>query len=147
MRSIILKILIIFFLLPALSFAQTDSTTTSSTVSGSSLSTLMKNAQMPETKKASSKEVSLMSDREFKLGLSLLLFGVIVIIVEFLIIKKLDNVRSEGAIKFISVTLIIIGGLFLITSGFSGEEIAPIVGLLGTVAGYLLGKNDTPPSK
>lgn len=143
MKTVISSILIYLILLPAVSIAQNDSSTTSAKIERIDDLSYDK-VLTPEKKKAGSAEVTLMSDREFKLGICLLIFGVIVIFVEFLIIRRLDNLRSEGAIKFISVTLIIIGGLFLITSGFSGEEIAPIVGLLGTVAGYLLGKNDTP---
>jgi hypothetical protein len=38
------------------------------------------------------------------------------------------------------VTLIIIGTLFFITAGFDSTQIAPALGLFGTIAGYLLGK-------
>ncbi len=43
-------------------------------------------------------------------------------------------------VKFVTITLIIISTLFLITAGYSNNQIAPAVGLLGTIAGYLLGR-------
>ena len=55
-----------------------------------------------------------------------------------LIIKKhsTDNIlRPFGTI------LIIIGALFLIVAGYSEQQISPVIGLLGTIAGYILGKD------
>lgn len=40
----------------------------------------------------------------------------------------------------IGLTLVVTAGLFLITAGYSETQIAPMMGLLGTIAGYLLGK-------
>jgi hypothetical protein len=31
--------------------------------------------------------------------------------------------------------------MFLITAGYTSDQIAPMIGLLGTIAGYLLGKS------
>ena len=36
----------------------------------------------------------------------------------------------------------LIAGLFLIFAGYSQDQMAPMMGLLGTVAGYLLGKEN-----
>jgi len=35
--------------------------------------------------------------------------------------------------------LIITSGLTLVTAGYSSEQMSPVMGLLGTIAGYLLG--------
>jgi hypothetical protein len=43
-------------------------------------------------------------------------------------------------IRLMSVILIIVGTLFLITAGFSSEQIALAMRLFGTIAGDLLGK-------
>ncbi|MDX1617310.1 MAG: hypothetical protein R3224_00890 [Balneolaceae bacterium] len=40
------------------------------------------------------------------------------------------------------VTLIITAALFLIAAGFSNDQIASALGLLGTIAGYLLGRGE-----
>ncbi|QTA83229.1 Uncharacterized protein dnl_56240 [Desulfonema limicola] len=49
----------------------------------------------------------------------------------------MNSTRSVG------FTLVIVSGLFLITAGYSQEQISPMIGLLGTTAGYLLGKTET----
>ncbi len=61
---------------------------------------------------------------------------------------------SQEATKVFTVTVIVTAGLFLMTAGYSSEQIAPMYGLLGTIVGYLLGKTDslkqdakTPPSE
>ena len=80
-----------------------------------------------------------MTSYEFGLSLGVLLFGVLLIILEVFIIK-FKNISDELVIRFILVTLIITATLFLITAGYSNDQIAPAIGLFGTVAGYILGK-------
>jgi hypothetical protein len=76
---------------------------------------------------------------EFTLSMAVLVFAVILVLIELYIIK-IRRLNGEDAIKFITITLIIMATLFLITAGYSNDQIAPAVGLLGTIAGYLLGK-------
>jgi hypothetical protein len=45
--------------------------------------------------------------------------------------------------KTFTVTLIIIGTMLLISSGFNSEQIAPAFGLFGTIAGYLIGREES----
>jgi hypothetical protein len=40
--------------------------------------------------------------------------------------------------------LIVTGTLFLVAAGYDAQHIAPSMGLLGTIAGYLLGRNASP---
>jgi hypothetical protein len=47
---------------------------------------------------------------------------------------------SQEATRVFTVTVIITAGLFLMTAGYTSEQIAPMYGLLGTIVGYLLGK-------
>lgn len=80
-----------------------------------------------------------LSSWEFALSLVVLVFGMIVIGLEVFLVMK-NKIDSENAVKFIVVTLIITSTLFLITAGYDNNQIAPAMGLLGTVAGYLLGR-------
>jgi|WetSurSiteA1Bulk_404760.scaffolds.fasta_scaffold48769_2 hypothetical protein len=48
---------------------------------------------------------------------------------------------SQEATKVFTVTVIVTAGLFLMTAGYTSEQIAPMYGLLGTIVGYLLGKS------
>lgn len=84
-----------------------------------------------------------MSNLEFNLSISVLFFGLLVILLEVLLIRQ-RFIDSNNAVKFIIVTLIVTGTLFLITAGYNNNQIAPALGLFGTVAGYLLGKANTP---
>lgn len=80
---------------------------------------------------------------EFLLSIIVLVFGLIIISFEIYLIRS-RKISSEDAIKFVTITLIITSTLFLITAGYSNDQIAPAVGLLGTIAGYLLGRMQHP---
>jgi len=87
-----------------------------------------------------------LSDIEFKLSAAVLTFGFLIILFEVLLIKT-SKIASEEAVKIITVSLIITSTIFLITAGYDNNQIAPAMGLLGTIAGYLLGKVNSIPSK
>jgi hypothetical protein len=76
---------------------------------------------------------------EFWLCLIVLIFGAVVLIFEYCLVKGVKH-DSEDILRICTITLIVIGTLFAITAGFSAEQIAPAMGLFGTVAGYLLGR-------
>ena len=94
----------------------------------------------PEPEETGSAIVTPLSRLEFTLSMIVLVFGLSVIILEIFLIR-IKKIHSDDTIKFITVTLIITSTLFLITAGYSNDQIAPAVGLLGTIAGYLLGRN------
>jgi uncharacterized membrane protein YfcA len=95
----------------------------------------------PPKEKVDENTKLLMTDLEFKLTVAVLVFGFLIITME-MILTKLNKIDSQDSIKFIIITLIITGTLFLITAGYSNNQIAPAMGLLGTIAGYLLGKQN-----
>jgi hypothetical protein len=79
---------------------------------------------------------------EFILALMVLVFGIIVLGVGYFLLKP-SNPTPEGALRFYGVIVIVIGTLFLIVAGLNNDQIAPAVGLFGTLAGYLLGRKDS----
>lgn len=87
--------------------------------------------------------VSLMSNREFWLSCIILIFGLAIILIEFFLLRQVVENRTDEIAKIYTVTLIIIGTLVLISSGFTNEQIAPALGLFGTIAGYLLGRQES----
>lgn len=91
----------------------------------------------PKTGKSSS--VGWLSSLELWLSLSVLCFGLITLAIEITVIKS-GAFKPDDSIKLLAVTLIVISTLFIITAGFDSEQIAPAMGLFGTVAGYMLGK-------
>lgn len=79
----------------------------------------------------------------FYLSLGILVFGLILCLVEiFVLFKKKDVCWDQSTIRVFGLTLVIVFGAFLITAGYSEYQIASMMGLLGTVAGYLLAKTD-----
>jgi len=45
-----------------------------------------------------------------------------------------------------TIPLICVMAVLLVLIGYSQDQIAPVMGLLGTVAGYLLGRRESPDS-
>lgn len=79
----------------------------------------------------------------FYLSLSVLVFGLILCLAEIIVLfKKNDVCWDSSTFRVFGLTLIIISGVFLIAAGYSEYQIASMMGLLGTVAGYLLAKTD-----
>lgn len=82
----------------------------------------------------------ILSGPEVQLTFALLFFGLIILCLQFFMMRK-TNGDSQTMLKMSTVTLVIISTLFLITAGFSSEQIAPATGLLGTIVGYVLGRD------
>ena len=80
---------------------------------------------------------------EIVLSISVLVFGVICLSLQSLLILKMgDGWDAKSVLRMTSLTLIISSALVLITAGYSAEQVAPVMGLLGTIAGYLLGSGE-----
>ena len=69
----------------------------------------------------------------------ILVFLVIIIFSIVYIFKHISCAKSEEMGRLVTVSIVVMGVLFLIISGRQSDHIAPAFGLLGTVAGYLLG--------
>lgn len=87
-----------------------------------------------------SKKISWMSSNELILSVSVLLFGVFVISQQSFVIRK-SQFEANDIIKIYGLSFIILATLFIITAGYGSEQIAPAMGLFGTIAGYILGRN------
>lgn len=69
---------------------------------------------------------------------AVLIFGAMILGLATYLIK--EGKSSESILRIFGTILIIIAGVFLVVAGYSDRQIAPVMGLLGTIAGYLLGK-------
>lgn len=78
---------------------------------------------------------------ELMFTLMVIALAIAALAMQFFLLKKNDAIQAEDSLRTFGVTLIIIGTLFFITAGFDSEQIAPALGLFGTIAGYLLGRN------
>lgn len=99
----------------------------------------MKNSSAATELKPKVSVVTWLSNYEFWMSSAVLVFGLLLFVAE-LYLMKIISFQPEQAIKLMAVTLIVISTLFIITAGFSSEQIAPAMGLFGTVAGYMLGR-------
>lgn len=87
-----------------------------------------------------------LSDLVVGLSSGVLVFGFLTICLEVYLVR-IKVFDADDMIKFITVTMIVTGTMFLITAGYSNNQIAPAIGLFGTIAGYLVGKAKNPERK
>ncbi|MFI3189450.1 hypothetical protein BCS42_12550 [Crenothrix sp. D3] len=71
---------------------------------------------------------------------SLLILGIIVLFSMTYLIK--NGKEPTEILKAYGIPLIIISAVLMAVSGFGVRDMSPVIGLLGTVAGYLLGRTD-----
>jgi hypothetical protein len=81
------------------------------------------------------------TSREFIITLLVSTVGLIALVMEFFMLRGLPKLKAEDILRVFAVTLILVGTLFFIAAGFDSTQIAPAMGLFGTVAGYLLGRS------
>lgn len=72
----------------------------------------------------------------------ILVFGILLMLITTWLLSNQSR-SAESILKVIGTLLIIISAVFLVVAGYSDKQIAPVMGLLGTIAGYLLGR-ETP---
>jgi hypothetical protein len=87
-------------------------------------------------------QVTALSSIELWLAFAIILFGFIVLCMQFFLLKRATHTEPDDILRLFTVTIIIIGTLALIAIGYSSQQIAPALGLFGTILGYLLGKAD-----
>jgi hypothetical protein len=85
-----------------------------------------------------------LSGHEATLSFAALGFGALVLILQMIAMRKV-RCSPEDVLRTFSVTLVITGTLFLISAGYDNNQIAPAVGLFGTLVGYVLGRRSSPP--
>ncbi|MEM8583320.1 MAG: hypothetical protein AAGF87_03575 [Bacteroidota bacterium] len=85
------------------------------------------------------------SRTEYITSIAVLAFGLgIIIALLWVIVRRIEIKETSDlvdALKLPIVVVIVISGVFLVTAGYGNDQIAPIVGLMGTIAGYLMGRN------
>jgi thiol:disulfide interchange protein len=86
------------------------------------------------------------SSIEVVLSIGVLVFGLIVLGLETFILRPSNSYTAFWALKLYGVTLVIIAGMFMIVAGYSQSQITSMMGLLGSLAGYLLGKENKSAS-
>ena len=77
------------------------------------------------------------------LSLGILAFGGVLVTFQMSVMIVQRRYWDDQSLKIVGLTIIVTAGLMLISAGYSQDQAAPMMGLLGTVAGYLLGKGGT----
>lgn len=76
---------------------------------------------------------------------AVLVFGLVTICITAWLLRK-EN-ESHIILRTLGTILILTFAVFLIVAGYSDQQIAPAMGLLGTIAGYLLGRDSSSMNK
>jgi len=101
----------------------------------------------PPTKESS----GFLGGYEFKLTVIVSIIACCALFLEFWLLRNVKGIKAEDILRVFGVTLIILGTLFFVTAGFNANQVAPAIGLFGTVAGYLLGRsirhNESPTNE
>lgn len=85
------------------------------------------------------------ADEAMTISASVLLFGVLVMVLMTVALRR-SNINPDAILRLFGTIIIIIGALFLIVAGYTETQMGPVMGLLGTIAGYLLGKSSSTPA-
>lgn len=83
-----------------------------------------------------------LSSREFLLALLVAAMLLTTLSLQFVLLRKMERLRAEDTLRCFGLTLVITGTVFFIVAGFDSEQIAPAIGLFGTIAGYILGRSE-----
>ena len=77
---------------------------------------------------------------ELLLTLVILFFGLIAVGVFYAMLRT--NKGTPYNLRMFVIIILIFGTLLIVSSAYTTEQIAPVVGFFGTIAGYLLGRSD-----
>ena len=83
-----------------------------------------------------------LSSKEFLLALLVTAMLIISLSLQFVLLGKMERLKAEDMLRSFGLTLVIMGTVFFIVAGFDSEQIAPAIGLFGTIAGYMLGRTE-----
>jgi hypothetical protein len=77
------------------------------------------------------------------LATAILLITALALVLGSVLMWKRSN-SSQDILRLYGVVIIVGLSSLLLVTGFSNEQLTPIVGLFGAIAGYLLGKDSKP---
>lgn len=126
--------------LPVCSVAQTKLETPPTVVTSIS-SSAATSRPVNRVAPSETRSATYMTDRELIQTTAFLVFALIVLIIEYFLLRA-TNADAEQILRVFSMTLILNGTLIAISAGFRLEQTSGAIGLFGTVAGYILGRQD-----
>lgn len=79
------------------------------------------------------------ADNAMTISASVLVFGLCVMLMSARALIR--GIPAAAILRLFGMLTIIVMAVFLIVAGYNTEQVAPVVGLLGTLAGYLVGRS------
>ena len=77
---------------------------------------------------------------EYHLSYAILAAMVVLLTMQMALMVKQKKGWGPTNLKVLGIVLVVMMGAFLITAGYSQSQITPMIGILGTLLGYLLGQ-------
>jgi hypothetical protein len=81
------------------------------------------------------------ADNALTISSVVLFFGLCVMLMSARALMR--GIPAAAVLRLFGMLTIIVMSVFLIVAGYNTEQVAPVVGLLGTLAGYLVGRSAT----
>lgn len=90
---------------------------------------------------------SLFSDRSLTLTYVVLAFGLLALVLLFFMARrKYDHDGPpdlrQFELRIFTITILVFGSLIVAAAGFGSDQLTPLIGFFGTIAGYILGRSD-----
>lgn len=95
------------------------------------------------TKVPAGNEVWWSAKNAMTISVVVLLFGFVICFLASRLLGK--GYSADSILKVFGTVLVIVSAVFLVVAGYSDKQISPVIGLLGTIVGYLLGRNTNDP--
>ena len=87
------------------------------------------------------------SREETMLAIATLLFTLVALGFATFLLRHQKVYSTSDVIRVLGLILIVGGTLFLMSAGFDAKQITGAIGLLGAIAGYILGKSEPTPRR
>ena len=97
--------------------------------------------QHKATEESNSSKPILSAQNAMTVSSAVLIYSLVVLALATYLIRL--GKSSSSVLRIFGTILIISSSIFLIVAGYTSQQIAPAMGLLGTLAGYLLGKESS----
>jgi len=94
----------------------------------------------PKTAVGMIQDGTLSSFREIDITLVVLAFGMLALILLYLIVR--NERTKEFELRIFIVTILVFGSLLVMSAGLGEDQLSPVMGFFGTIAGYILGRGD-----
>ena len=85
---------------------------------------------------------SLSSLFELNLTIIIFVFGLLALILLYLMIRH--ERTTPFVMRIYVITILVFGSLLVVSSAYTTDQISPVIGFFGTIAGYILGRGDRP---